>query len=758
MDTAPHVTAYFFTCSGRTSFRSSVRQLVSEFVEQYSRPHSPVIPIFVHVMKTKSLSLFSAPVTPFPRIQTEFASAQMVTIKVVGRPRKFDIRKLWQFMVAQIAAAVEFRLGAMRDRIAPPVTVDTFRWCLRLASLYDDICFHDRDAELMAQSLELLERNRGVLPGFLGDRSLAIPLDFARSCKDIDGWILSGPPCEFDFQFAFFKHIYQSFTLLERHTDAIRFSLTFILKIMERVRGDLTVSIVQFEIWVVKALADLATVCSREWETGHTETTLIFASVIEIYSSHLTKLFEEISKGGLSPPDGIQVATQEQFDQEMRRVLQISMKIYENLGYRRKLALTERKLATFCPGDSQQLKLSSASTIISSYSSFLIGPEILSDIGPLGFREEFELCAKILWDKRAHCIQPKAAERLSTLMRNEEWQGILKVNIPIRFELDSVEATVGESFDLIVRFVCGFKGELVCPRLWLSWYSVDIQSSAHFSISECRLFDGCTLALCGFFEYPVTYLPHCVTISVGNGSFRSSLPENTISIRVGGRPSPVSLSIHIPEVLLPDRWQVALVNVTANRALSQLELGVNGLAFRPAPLVQNNRVTNESETGLLYSNVSRGRFEIFLPIKPTDDAGILRVEAQGATAEVPFTVAKFLEVKLVCRVPTKVAQLSARVTAPCVVDLTGIQFNDHNSEPICAQETGLPMKLIRTTTSALFVLSAVPDSALIYVQREGIRAFSLHFNVEHLEEDALFEEEMRPMTPVAALIPVEHVW
>jgi hypothetical protein len=224
------------------------------------------------------------------------------------------------------------------------------------------------------------------------------------------------------------------------------------------------------------------------------------------------------------------------------------------------------------------------------------------------------------------------------------------------------------------------------------------------------------------------------------------------------RLSPVSLSVRIPEVLLPDRWQVALVKVTANRVLPQLKLGVNGLAFKPAPLMQNNRVTNESENGLLYSNVSRGTFEIFLPIRPTVDARVVQIEAHGATAEVAFTVAKFLEMKLICRVATKVAQLSARVTTPCVIEITGIRFNNHNNEPIDAQETGLPMKPIETTRSALFTLNAVPESALIYVQREGIRPFSLHFNVEHLEEDALFEEDVRPMTPVATLIPVEHVW
>jgi hypothetical protein len=193
------------------------------------------------------------------------------------------------------------------------------------------------------------------------------------------------------------------------------------------------------------------------------------------------------------------------------------------------------------------------------------------------------------------------------------------------------------------------------------------------------------------------------------------------------------------------------------KKLPKLELTVSGLAFRPAPLIQNNRVTNESENGLVFSNVSEGTYELCLPIKPSRRSGVIRIEAWNKVMfEGPFTVRKYLEMKLVCQISTKVAQLAAWVTKPCVIEITGVTFNSQSNEAIEAQGIGLPMQVGMTTKSALFILETVPASALIFVQQLGLQPFSLYLNVEKLEEEALLEAEMEPATPMSSLVPAGH--
>jgi hypothetical protein len=193
------------------------------------------------------------------------------------------------------------------------------------------------------------------------------------------------------------------------------------------------------------------------------------------------------------------------------------------------------------------------------------------------------------------------------------------------------------------------------------------------------------------------------------------------------------------------------------RKLPKLELTVSGLAFRPAPLIQNNRVINESENGLVFSKVTEGTYELCLPIKPSRRSGVIKINAwHKVMFKGRFTVSNYLEMKLVCRVSTKVAQLAVWVTKPCVIEITGVTFNSQSNEAIKAKAIGLPMQVGMTTESALFILETVPASALIFVQQLGLQPFSLYLNVEKLEEETLFEAEIEPATPMSSLIPAGH--
>jgi hypothetical protein len=150
-------------------------------------------------------------------------------------------------------------------------------------------------------------------------------------------------------------------------------------------------------------------------------------------------------------------------------------------------------------------------------------------------------------------------------------------------------------------------------------------------------------------------------------------------------------------------------------------------------------------------------FELELPILP-GQSGVMRIDAlvdrQKFVSEVAFTVSNFLQMRLVCRGETRVAQISALVTSPAVLRFTGVAFSGEDGEEIKAVPIGIPLVVGKVKSSALFIVEKVPDSAVIFAQQEGLQPFSLHLNVDKLADDAFAEREPEPATPQTIVVPV----
>jgi hypothetical protein len=108
-------------------------------------------------------------------------------------------------------------------------------------------------------------------------------------CEDVDRQIGASDCSEYDLRFAFFRHVVQSMTLLNRPAEIIRYAFQFLTRIADRVRSDASVTEQLFELWFVKALTDLTTICHREREMGRSDTAIVYASVLELYADHLTR-------------------------------------------------------------------------------------------------------------------------------------------------------------------------------------------------------------------------------------------------------------------------------------------------------------------------------------------------------------------------------------------------------------------------------------------------------------------------------------
>jgi hypothetical protein len=136
-----------------------------------------------------------------------------------------------------------------------------------------------------------------------------------------------------------------------------------------------------------------------------------------------------------------------------------------------------------------------------------------------------------------------------------DFQDKLATRLPIYFRIqdDQKPFAAGEPGNLAVTFRCSFRGEIVCPQLWMQPFSRVRRSEALFSVDDARLFDGASANLAGSFDLPARHIPHYLTVRAGCGWFQTGLPLQRVSNCPKLRLPPVSLAVEMPRFLLPNR-------------------------------------------------------------------------------------------------------------------------------------------------------------------------------------------------------------
>jgi hypothetical protein len=334
------------------------------------------------------------------------------------------------------------------------------------------------------------------------------------------------------------------------------------------------------------------------------------------------------------------------------------------------------------------------------------------------------------------------------------------MSLPVYFEFGPIGRVIQkQSLKLEIHFFCRFQGTIVCPQLRILLWCKEPKGNTAFVAENFPLANEAVAELPGVFEHAAVYIPNMISIFSPPlaGSLRTRLPPSSLSIFVLPQPPPVDVSIDVPRFLLPNHWQVALVRLAVTRDIPQVDLKVSGLTYKSAPLRARNSVVSDAQSRLCFQDVAAGEYEIYLPIKPRL-SGSLHIEAhtggQSVLREVPFTVSDFLEMRLVCRVASRVAQLSARVTSAVVLEISEVTFSVADNETIGSRSIGLPMTIGQTDTSALFMLDAVPESGHISVQQPGLRPFTLVLRVERLREQTEPELALDPTAPLSTVVPL----
>jgi hypothetical protein len=470
---------------------------------------------------------------------------------------------------------------------------------------------------------------------------------------------------------------------------------------------------------------------------------------------------------GLEPFDGLVhlISVKAKWDGELYRSARILLSLYETLGHRRRAAIAKRRMLSFGWDDSAAFRETSAAEFAIDRVGYLLGPGILDEISSLPFEKQLRTCSALLWDSRSGELQTKAADRLNELLTRPEFNDTFSFPLPVFFEFRPMGPVIQKvPVTLQIRFFCRFQGTIVCPQLRIVLWSKDPKGHTNFIAEDFHLCNEAMLELSGVFEYASVYIPNMITIrskSSAQSVLRTMIPPNFLAVRVSPPPPPLDFSIDVPRFLLPNHWQVALVRLDVARVIPQLGLKVSGLSYKAAALRSKNSIASDVLNRLSFSNVAPGEYEISIPIKPRL-SGTLRVEAQtegqSVLREVPFTVSDFLEMRLICRVISRVVQLSARVTSAVTMEISEVTFTGGDNELIGNRSIGVPMTIGQTQVSALFILEAVPESGHIFVQQPGLRPFELVLRVAQLREGALMDPELQPIAALSTVMPVGFNW
>jgi hypothetical protein len=767
--TSPYVIVYFFTCVDKTAYVETEKAPLAQFVQNYDRPYISLVIVLVNdQVKARNRSGFFSGGGAWQRVQADFGQAQQVTIRANGMVEKAEVAKLWAVFTKGIEGAVTYRIHAMKVALQKGPTIETFGYFLRLNALYEELTLRGRAVELIGRARITLDQNTHLFRSFLGARSLELSFQLTLSDDSLDSAVFQSVPGEFDLQFVFFKHLLNGYITANKICEAIRFSFEFLTRFAPRVKSDPSITPVVYELWISEALLNLTACCSREWETRQSKIAPIFSEILERYCDHLAVLRGLVTEApAWFGSDAFKhvillLESPEKCESELVRTYGLLRSVYEFLGHHRRAAATHRKLFPLARDDTKAVHATSASLFAADCFGYLIGNDIFEDIARLSVQEEMPICARLLWDKRSAGLHAKAAARLSTLLQSPDFTFPKHLNLPVYFKFCGMPPiTQNAPATISLRFFCRFEGVLLCPQLRIAWWSKEPRSSTTFSAQNFELQDGATLNLSGTFEHPSLYIAHTIAITAQDGgSLRSVLPPNSLVIRVRPAPPPLALAVDLPRFVLPHQWQIALIRLSVVRPISQIDLKISGLTYKPAALRQDNKVVGEGDR-LSFAQLLPGEYELYLPVKPRM-SGALRIEAQTGgppiVHEVPFTVSDFLHMKIVCRPTTQIAQLTAKVTSAVLIEISDVTFAGADREKIECKSIGLPVTVGQTDSFALFILDAVPESAVIFVRQRGLRPFSMSLEVKRLEETAPCEDFADSDAPLTPLVPVSFTF
>lgn len=763
------IVIYLFTVSSKKEYDTGEKPKLLELQARLGKLGVSIIPIYAHDTRLKTKWGFSAS-SMLSHVQTDAATACVSRIKSSGQPKKDDLRKVWPMITSEVARDVKERVEQSTTSVSNLGTAEVFKHYLRLITIYESIeCFKESFGVVTAADARV--RSRGDLFKSFGSiHALADGLDLDKTLHERDGCIMTSELHRYPVWRVFMRHGVLALRRQNLVDESMRYTFKWIREVSRFVEKNVSRKCYYF--WFAKTLRDAIMVCKAEIEaTRRLRKVGEFGMLWYVRTLPTLRLvlFESgetwqhegdidplAAAPSVTPAEADEfpeiyklVKSGDAFKEEMNRWLAMCLTISKTLKHTRMVAYISKQLFADDPDEEQTRESVALTYAMRNYAH--AHTHMLKGLSGWSVSSQLTVCCGILTDRQS-TIQGRACALISELVQSPTFEGAnVAVPIPISIRVISEqEQTEGESTSLKIIFRCYFSGTIKCPRLSLSFVP-DV--SAMFSVASFDLTDGAVAEVSGEFPSGGWFRASHVFISSGTGQIKIPIPSDEI-VRVEARPPAISLKVEMPSFFLPNCWQMALVKLTAIRPLDSLTMTVSGVTSRPAALRGPNKVMTEPHTGFEFGAIDVGQHTMYLPVKPSQ-AGVLKIKAQTGDSSVvreeTFDVSNFLNIEVLYRPGTKVAQISLSLLSAEAVVLRDVKYFRADEEEIACESIGIPRALEISPCSVLGLLQDDPVTANVFIQQKDLAPFSLNLDVTHRK--AMEAEKTEPMAPLTVLIP-----
>ncbi|KAH0792073.1 hypothetical protein GPJ56_004016 [Histomonas meleagridis] len=457
------------------------------------------------------------------------------------------------------------------------------------------------------------------------------------------------------------------------------------------------------------------------------------------------------------------VNSKENFLGEMKTVCLELIQAYLGSGYQRCAAVTIKKYSYLLENGQEYLAISLISLI---KLNFPITQEITEEmLTKIPFDDRVKICCQILSSPNLKVSHKNAANQISKIFTDSKFTSKHVTSLPcIAHNEDNAQGyEVNKIVNIKLKLKCLFDSQIEVPYIEIGFIHMgDANDIVFFNTTNVKISDGSLLCVKGSFQKQGLYSPYCAKIGTEASHIYYTFPTLNPTIKVRTKPNVNALHsalychLVLPSVLLPAQWQTASLSIGVVKHLSSLQLFISGVTFKTAKLEDVNGTVYLPDDEFVFSELKPGTYLMDLPIMAYD-SGTIDVSLQSGKDNIKYTkryyVSDFLKMSVKYRKRTKVATLSAVGNSNLDINITNVIFYKGDDQISDCNIIGIPCKVSRNTTSAIFVLGSEPEYAHVWIEQDKLKPFLVKVNVELMEKEDLKNKNMIPQTPFTVVVP-----
>ena len=764
---APNILLYIFSCAKKDDYVKKYQEKIKLWFRANSRPYINPICIFLNDPKiTKSKSIFSGFSNFYQLLTEEIPNLQSLLILPSGEIQEESIQKLWTYLQEEISKSYQNRISWLNELIKGQPSLDIFRRYLELSLLYEQIALFHQAVNNSQQAFDLVEANPQLFPSFFSDKSFNYPFDFSQSADNFEEEIAENMASQYDLLYVIFKRQVQNLLFMENPGFAIELGYTFLVRTNDKVKRCLITQVEepQYHFWLCQSIYDIAAACMKEFHTGHRETADKLVSSIQWYIQEFKVLCKEAQTQDSMhnhrfPILSKMVATKESQDKEIVAQLSNIIDVTSTCKFYRLNALANLELIKYQNVKKEVYNKAILSLIILGYSS-LMSELTEGMITGMNLPDQIVSACALIRDKSKK-YRELGVKLLNNLMTKENHkQSDQKYEIsqvlPVYYEFQQDKPFV-QFQEVDIDVICRTADDIVFHT---DIFKIGLIGANNFMVwltaKDVTIKNGNKITLHGGFKNAGGYFPIYHRYQSNDSlTIHHTLPLNDFVIHVEPQPLPVDIQIKMPNFLLPNRFQHAQLKIQITRVIEELKLDVSGITYQPQSLRLESGKLLEPTNGLCFNKVPPGNHILYLPVNPVK-SGVFKVDTEACgqkiTLKTNYKVSDFLELKVLYKKSTNIAELTASLKAKSKITITDVTFYDEKDQEVKCKSFGVPMELETNSVSSLFILESPVDAAEVKLQQDSMRPFSLRISVESIHsEDTEVHQVSPPLTPFVPL-------